>query len=119
MKVQRMLLASMMAAGTLVSSVAFAQLHSDQVGGPYHDNGQRGIAPTYRSDNHPPQRMEAHHAWHRGDRLPAEYRNRQYVVNDWHSHHLSTPPRGYQWVGVGGDYLLVRIADGVVLQLGP
>ncbi|MBF3541931.1 RcnB family protein, partial [Burkholderia pseudomallei] len=28
-------------------------------------------------------------------------------------------PRGYHWVGIGGDYLLVRISTGVILQIGP
>ena len=57
------------------------------------------------------------HSYHRGDRLPAEYRNRQYVVNDWRSHRLSAPPRGYHWVQTGGDYVLVAIATGIILQL--
>ena len=57
------------------------------------------------------------HSYHRGDRLPAEYRHRQYVVNDWRSHRLSAPPRGYHWVQTGGDYVLVSIATGIILQL--
>ena len=57
------------------------------------------------------------HSYHRGDRLPAEYRHRQYVVNDWRSHRLSAPPRGYHWVQTGGDYVLVAIATGIILQL--
>jgi Ni/Co efflux regulator RcnB len=57
------------------------------------------------------------HSYYRGQRLPAEYRNRQYVVNDWRSHRLSAPPRGYQWVQTGGDYVLVAIATGIILQL--
>jgi Ni/Co efflux regulator RcnB len=55
--------------------------------------------------------------WRRGDRLPAEYRHRQYVVDDWRGHHLSAPPRGYHWVQRGGDYILVAIVSGVILQL--
>jgi Ni/Co efflux regulator RcnB len=57
------------------------------------------------------------HDFRRGQRLPAEYRNRQYVVDDWRGHHLSAPPRGYHWVQTGGDYVLVAIATGVILQL--
>lgn len=52
-----------------------------------------------------------------GGRLPPEYRGRQYVVEDWRGHHLSAPPRGYHWVQNGGDYLLVAITTGVILQL--
>ncbi|HXD42048.1 MAG TPA: RcnB family protein [Ramlibacter sp.] len=57
------------------------------------------------------------HRFYRGDRLPPEYRHRNYVIEDWRGHHLSAPPRGYQWVQSGGDYLLVAIATGVILQI--
>lgn len=55
--------------------------------------------------------------WHRGGRIPLEYRNRQYVVNDWRGHRLAAPPRGYEWVQVGGDYVMVAIATGIIAQL--
>lgn len=55
--------------------------------------------------------------WRRGERLPAEYRHRQYYVNDWHGHHLSAPPRGYRWVQHGNDYVLVAVASGVIAEL--
>lgn len=57
------------------------------------------------------------HDFRRGGRLPMEYRNRTYVVDDWRGHHLSAPPRGAHWVQTGGDYVLVAIATGVILQL--
>ncbi|MGN6701883.1 MAG: RcnB family protein [Burkholderiaceae bacterium] len=49
--------------------------------------------------------------------MPPEYRSRQYVVEDWGHHHLHRPPRGYQWVQVGGGYVLVTIGSGVVAQI--
>jgi Ni/Co efflux regulator RcnB len=55
--------------------------------------------------------------FHRGGRLPQQYRGNQYVVDDWRGHHLSAPPRGYHWVQTGGDYVLVAIATGIILQL--
>ena len=55
--------------------------------------------------------------WRRGGRVPAQYRGHQYVVNDWRGHHLSAPPRGYQWVQVGNDYVLAAIATGIIAQL--
>jgi Ni/Co efflux regulator RcnB len=55
--------------------------------------------------------------WHQGGRIPSEYRNRQYYVNDWHGHGLRQPPRGHQWVQMGGDYVLIAIASGVIAQL--
>jgi len=57
------------------------------------------------------------HEFRRGDRIPVEYRHRQYVVDDWRGYNLSAPPRGYHWIQVGGDYVLVAIATGVILQL--
>jgi Ni/Co efflux regulator RcnB len=57
------------------------------------------------------------HSYYRGDRLPPQYRHRQYVVDDWRGHQLSAPPRGYQWVQNGADYLLVGIATGMILQI--
>ena len=65
--------------------------------------GGRGVGPN--------------HEYYRGDRLPAEYRHRNYVVNDWRGHHLSAPPRGYQWVQSGNDYILLAIASGIIFQL--
>jgi Ni/Co efflux regulator RcnB len=65
--------------------------------------GERGAGPD--------------HDFYRGARLPAEFRNRQYVVNDWHGHGLRTPPRGYQWVQTGSDYVLVAIVSGIILEL--
>ena len=82
---------------------------------------QRGGGHDRRADNSNERRDERgagpNHDFRRGDRLPAEYRNRQYVVDDWRDHHLSAPPRGYHWVQTGGDYVLVAIATGVILQL--
>ena len=53
----------------------------------------------------------------RGQRLPNDYRNHQYVVDNWHAHGLKTPGRGQHWVQVGGDYLLVSIATGVIASV--
>jgi Ni/Co efflux regulator RcnB len=57
------------------------------------------------------------HQFYRGGRLPAQYRHRHYVVNDWRGHRLSAPPRGHHWVQTGSDYVLVAIATGIILQL--
>ncbi|MRW93669.1 hypothetical protein GJ699_27110 [Duganella sp. FT80W] len=57
------------------------------------------------------------HDLRKGGRLPAEYRNRQYVVENWRDHHLNAPPRGYHWVQTGGDYVLVAITTGIIASL--
>jgi len=73
----------------------------------FHDGGYRGQG----------RGVGPNHAWYRGDRLPYEYRTRHYVVDDWRSHHLYAPPRGYQWVQSGGDYLLVAVATGIIASI--
>ncbi len=104
------------------------------------DAGPRGPDPRYQQDsrdnrgnrddrNGGPRgfdRRDARNDWqygargpqfYRGGHIPPEYRNRQYVVNDWQTHRLSPPPRGQQWVQVGADYALIAIATGVIAQL--
>jgi Ni/Co efflux regulator RcnB len=53
----------------------------------------------------------------RGYHIPREYRGHQYVVTDYRAHRLYAPPRGQQWVQVGGDYVLVAIATGLIAHL--
>ena len=53
----------------------------------------------------------------RGRYIPQEYRSRQYVVVNHHQHRLYAPPRGHQWVQVGGDYVLIAIATGLIANL--
>ncbi len=53
----------------------------------------------------------------RGGYIPREYRNRQYVVNDYRAYRLAPPPRGQQWVQVGGDYVLIAIATGLIANI--
>jgi Ni/Co efflux regulator RcnB len=57
------------------------------------------------------------HDLRRGHRLPSRYRNHQYVVDNWRSHRLSAPPRGYHWVQTGADYVLVGIATGLIADM--
>lgn len=57
------------------------------------------------------------HQFYRGNQLPRQYRQQIYVVNNWHVHQLPPPPRGHHWVQMGGDYVLVAIATGIIVQL--
>jgi Ni/Co efflux regulator RcnB len=79
------------------------------------DNNGRGEQGSRRSDNE--RGAGPSHSYYRGDRLPYNDRGRQYVVDDWRGHGLRSPPRGYHWVQSGGDYVLVAIATGVILEL--
>jgi len=57
------------------------------------------------------------HDLYRGNRLPTNYHHKQYVVDNWRSHRLSAPPRGYHWVQVGNDYVLAAIATGIIASV--
>jgi len=89
-----------------------------------HDRDHRdGFAQRDRPDwDHPGYRHDdyrgagPHHDWRRGGRLPNQYWGPRYVVNDWRGHHLSPPPRGYHWVQVNGDFVLVAVATGIILD---
>ena len=80
-----------------------------------HDN--RGFGRSHDQERSRGRGAGPGHEYYRGDRLPAEYRHRNYVVNDWRSHRLNAPPRGHQWVQSGGDYILVAVATGIIAQL--
>jgi Ni/Co efflux regulator RcnB len=75
-----------------------------------HDRRDDGRQDVYHYGARGPE-------WHRGGRLPAQYRDHQYVVDNWRAHRLSAPPRGYHWVQVGNDYVLAAIATGIITQL--
>lgn len=102
------------------------QQYQRQGQGQYHGYGQQA-PPQYRGARGPgyaygyqgqyQRGAGPNHGYYRGGRLPMEYRSRQYVVDDWRGHRLYAPPRGYQWVQTGGDYVLVAIATGIILQL--
>jgi Ni/Co efflux regulator RcnB len=95
------------------STAVFAQQHDDNHGGPPQHQRQN---PGHASLGGPGGPVP-HNDWHKGERLPAEYRDRNYVVDNWHDHGLQAPPRGYQWVGVNGDYVLAAVATGVIANV--
>ena len=73
--------------------------------------------PRYVQPHEQGRRPWADRGLHRGDRVPQDERAKQYVVDDWQGHGLRRPPRGYHWVQNGGDYLLVAITTGIILEL--
>ncbi|MEF9963732.1 MAG: RcnB family protein [Comamonas sp.] len=81
----------------------------------------------YRHDHRPPPRVVVvpdrgrgigpRNDWYRGGYVPAPYRGYSYVVGDWRGHRLSAPPRGYQWIQYGGDYLLIAVGSGLIANI--
>jgi Ni/Co efflux regulator RcnB len=80
-----------------------------------HDS--RGFGRAHNEERSKGRGAGPNNEYYRGDRLPAEYRHKNYMVNDWRSHNLSAPPRGYQWVQSGADYVLIAVATGIIAQL--
>jgi Ni/Co efflux regulator RcnB len=109
------LVSALVAASLAVAAPAFAQRddhRDDRRAAP-----ARRAAPPPQRDHRNEQGAGPQHNFYKGERLPAEYHNRQYVVDDWRGHHLRQPPRGYHWVQTGGDYVLAAVATGIIADL--
>ncbi|WP_343031659.1 RcnB family protein [Pandoraea aquatica] len=98
-----------------------------QPGGPHGDKpgGPPGHGPKKGPHGGPPPQAQRgpgddsawqHPDWRKGDRVPQQYRDAQYRVDDYRQYHLDAPKRGHHWVGVGGDFLLVN-GSGVIVQI--
>jgi len=55
--------------------------------------------------------------WSRGDRLSGGYLESRYVVSDWRGNHLRRPARGYHWVHVNDQYMLVSVGNGLIAEI--
>jgi Ni/Co efflux regulator RcnB len=84
---------------------AFAQPHG-------HDDHNNGGHPGWGQDFG----GGGGHQFKKGDRMG---------YNDWHSapavdyrsHHLRSPPRGYEWREVNGQYVLAAVATGLIASI--
>lgn len=116
--IKNAMISALAALSLTAGAPAFAQgndRHDDRGGAEQRQGGGRS---DHERDPRPQERGAGpQHSFHKGDRLPTQYRNQRYVVEDWRGRHLSAPPRGYHWVQTGGDYVLVAITTGVILQL--
>ena len=91
-----------------------------------HDNGRGNDRDDDRREGHWDNRgWDGHPVYYgargpefrRGGYIPYEYRRPIYVVNNYYGHHLPSPPRGHQWIQVGGDYVMIAIATGIIAQV--
>jgi Ni/Co efflux regulator RcnB len=126
------------ACGVMLMLASGSVLAQDHGRGHGHDNDRNEQGDDQRGNGHDRDRHERdddhrdngrghytnwhdrgrHEGWYkRGGYLPVEYRTR-YVVTDWRNDRLREPPRGYHWVrSDNGDFLLVAIATGVIVDL--
>jgi Ni/Co efflux regulator RcnB len=87
----------------------------DQRGYDQRGYDQRGY--DQRGYDHRGRGAGPEHSFYRGGRLPEYYRGHEYVVDDWRGHRLQAPPRGFNWVQVGPDYVLVAVATGIIASI--
>lgn len=132
----KIVLSTVMALSLAAGGIALAQAQGSGNDRGRNDQAQRGGEQDRRGDEGRPQSRQPdrgrpdrnfqrqdgpgagpNHDFRKGGRLPQEYRNRQYVVDDWRGHNLRAPPRGYHWVQTGGDYVLAAIATGIIADL--
>ena len=52
-----------------------------------------------------------------GERIPQQYRSYSYRVDNWKEHKLHQPPKGHQWVQIGGDFILIAAATGIITSI--
>jgi len=83
--------------------------HRDHDGDRYRDRFDSG-------DYWRPHGYYVHH-WHRGERLPIDFRAPVYVVPNVAVYHLRPPPPGYYWVRVDNNAVLAAVATGVVVDI--
>ena len=72
-------------------------------------------AGGYAQEHHDEQRQQyvRHDEWKKGAKIKKEDWDRGATV-DYRAHHLRTPPRGYEWRQVDGNYVLAAVATGVI-----
>jgi len=57
------------------------------------------------------------HRWSKGHRMSAAERRHMRDVRDYRRYRLSAPPRGYRWVRVDNDFLLIGITSGIISSI--
>lgn len=69
-----------------------------------------------RPDDHHDHPYVHHNEWRKGYHMRHEDWDRGQRV-DYHAYHLRTPPRGYEWREVDGNYVLAAVATGVIASV--
>ncbi|MFR0688608.1 RcnB family protein [Enterobacterales bacterium AE_CKDN230030158-1A_HGKHYDSX7] len=86
-----------------------------------YNPGHNGHADPryYKNPDYRPQAgmPVPHRDWRRGVAVQPAYRGDRYWVTDWQARHLYAPPRDHRWLYVNGDYILVAIASGLIVNI--
>jgi Ni/Co efflux regulator RcnB len=78
--------------------------------GPHDHGGPSGGHPGWGQD------YGGSHQWRSGQRMGYNDWSRGQRV-DWRARHLRTPPRGYEWREVNGQYVLAAVATGLIASI--
>lgn len=70
----------------------------------------------YYGRNYAPARID-HRGFREGYRLPPQYLNERYYVNNWNDYRLPPPPPQQRWTYIDGRYILVAAATGIITQI--
>jgi Ni/Co efflux regulator RcnB len=57
------------------------------------------------------------HRWNKGHRLSSAERRQLRNVSDYRRYRLSAPPRGYRWVQVDNQFLLIGVTSGIISSI--
>jgi Ni/Co efflux regulator RcnB len=68
------------------------------------------------ADDHDNHQFVKHDEWKKGAKMRDEDWKRGENV-DYKAHHLRTPPHGYEWREVDGNYVLAAVATGVIASV--
>ncbi len=92
----------------LTSSAGFAQGYDNS------RSDRRGDAGRWERGDERDERT-----WSRGQRLPREYLQDRHVHRNWQESGLRRPPRGYQWMVIGRQFVLVARSGGRIAETMP
>jgi Ni/Co efflux regulator RcnB len=87
-----------LALSVLASGIGAGALYAQD----HHDDGRHHDHPYVRHDEWRKDYHMNHDDWNRGERI------------DYRTYHLQSPPRGYEWREVDGNYVLGAVATGII-----
>jgi Ni/Co efflux regulator RcnB len=110
---KRTILSLTIAALTLGSTGAYAQPGHDRGNGSFNDRDHNGRPDN--SEHRDDRGRNGAGRWSQGQRLPSQFFNRNYMVNDYGRYRLGAPPRGYAYYRTDtGDIVMAAIATGII-----
>jgi Ni/Co efflux regulator RcnB len=73
-------------------------------------------AQDHHDDHHDNHAYVRHNEWKKGAKINHDDWARGEQV-DYHQYHLNSPPHGYEWREVDGNYVLAAAATGVIASV--